>query len=409
MAVANVGSGYISTSSASISVPASATLIIVGAYNVSSEPSAPTLNGVSMTKLGTTTYLGGSRQGVVMYYLANPSTGTQTLASTGASGIVWSAYSGTWGVVLGAVASNPDTSQSSITLTTTVTGTNAWAVAVVVDSAGGETGGAGTTTRVVTPNGVVLADSNGAVAVGSTSLVVNFGSSASKEAGVIAYLLASDSVDVVAYGTHGNQSGTTATTLSPTIATSGSTVVVMVASADTGSDNHGTPTLAGASMTQLQGTIRGVSSPRAVTLWYMENVSSGSKTIQVSPVTIGNRYSWGYFVVSGLLTSSPLDTSTSGTTTTTTSITGTLSLAKNHEFMVMANFNAYNASTNSTLIFSDPNDAQVFYYNDCGPGSTSMTQTAGSAPMNYICAAFKSLSSSGGSSISGLLLMGCGT
>lgn len=392
MAVANVGSGYIASSSASISVPASATLIIVGAYNVSSEPSAPTLNGVSMTKLGTTTYLGGSRQGVVMYYLANPSTGTQTLASTGASGVVWSAYSGTWGVMLGAVASNPDTSQSSITLSTTVNGTNVWTVAVVVDSAGGETGGAGTTIRATSPSGVVIADSNGAVAMGSSSLVVNFGSSATKEAGVIAYLLSTDSVDVVASGTHGNQSGTTATTLSPTIAASGSTVVVMVASADTGSDNHGTPTLAGASMTQIQGTIRGTQ--RAVTLWYMENVSSGSKTIQVSPVTIGNRYSWGYFVVSGLKTSSSLDTSTSGTTTTTTTITGTLSLAQNHEFMVMANFNGYNASTNSTLIFSDPNDAQVFYYNDRGPGSTSMTQTAGSAPMNYICAAFKSVSSS---------------
>lgn len=197
------------------------------------------------------------------------------------------------------------------------------------------------------------------------------------------------------YDTSGKvaQNGSTPTSASPTVATNGSLVLLLISSPTTG-DNYGTPTCGGSNMTQIQAPgITGSGSgsgQRKVQLWYMENVASGSKTIAVTPSSITNRYSWSYAIFSGVATSSSLDTSAKGTTSTTTSVTGTLTLAQANELMIMVNFNAYNASTNSTFVPSSDtqDDAQMFYYNNVGPGSTSMTQSAGSAEMNYIAAAF---------------------
>ena len=188
--------------------------------------------------------------------------------------------------------------------------------------------------------------------------------------------------------TGGPQSGSTTRTENVSVANNGSLVIVAISSA-TSSDNHGTPTLGGVAMTQIESKISG--NQRAGTLWYKANVSAGTHTLSMSPSSISNRYSWGWAVIAGVATSSPLDTSTIGSTTTGTSRTGTLTLGVANALTLLFNFNLYNASTNSTKTFGTEDDHNLFHNtDDKASGSFSMTASYTSSQENsFIMVSFK--------------------
>lgn len=142
-------------------------------------------------------------------------------------------------------------------------------------------------------------------------------------------------------------------------------------------------------MTQIESKISG--NQRAGTLWYMANVAAGSPTIHIAPSSIGNRYSWGWVVISGVKTSSPLDVSAIGSTTTASSRTGSVTTTVANALTLLFNFNLYNASTNSTKTFGTGDDHNLFHNTaDKSAGSFSMTADYTSSQENaYIMAAFK--------------------
>lgn len=160
-------------------------ILFVQAFSLSDAVSAVTYNGTSMTLVNKTSFPGSGRQGTYLYYLIAPSTGSNTIAVTGGTGVGGVSYTGakqTGQPDSSAVANNG--AATSITLTTTVVASGCWLVCAVADGAGGETAGAGTTIRQTDGNGLVLADSNASVGTGSQSLIVNFSSTVN--AGVIA-------------------------------------------------------------------------------------------------------------------------------------------------------------------------------------------------------------------------------
>jgi len=180
--------------------------------------------------------------------------------------------------------------------------------------------------------------------------------------------------------TGGSQSGNTTRTESVSVANNGSLVVVAISSG-TSTDNHGTPTLGGVNMTQVETKIAGFQ--RACTLWYTANVASGTIELSMSPITIYNRYSWGWVVVAGVKTTSPLDVSTSGGNETGTTRTGTLTLGVANCLTLLYNFNLYDAGTNSTKTFGTNDDANLFHnISDKSSGSFSMTATFSSSKEN---------------------------
>lgn len=163
-------------------------LLVVGAISLNDTVTGVTYNGVSMTFIGKTSYPGSARQGVAMYYLLNPASGTNTISVNGSGNVSGFATSYT-GVQQ---SSQPDSSATfnpsnatSITMTTTVVASGCWLVGVQADSVGGETAGAGTTIRQTHPFGLSISDSNGTVGTGSQSLIINWSGSAAN-AGVIA-------------------------------------------------------------------------------------------------------------------------------------------------------------------------------------------------------------------------------
>lgn len=163
-------------------------LLVVGAVSLNDTVTGVTYNGTSMTFIAKTSYPGAGRQGVAMYYLLNPATGTNTISVNGSGNVTGFASSYT-GVNQ---SSQPDSSAvtnpanaSSITMTTTVVATGCWLVAVQADAAGGETAGSGTTIRQTHPFGLTISDSNGTVGTGSQSLIINW-SGTQPNAGVIA-------------------------------------------------------------------------------------------------------------------------------------------------------------------------------------------------------------------------------
>lgn len=184
-AIANTGSGNTTQTagtshSASISVPAGSNIIFVNAWSQFATPTGVTLNGVAMTKIQT----GGNKAGTSfesMWYLVNPSTGTQTLAVTGGggtTGALWSSYSGA--SVTGVPDSSTDYSSVSgatKTISTTVVAANSWLVLTTADNTGNASAGSGTTQRAYNTSWALgIYDSNGTVGTGSQSLQITRGS-----------------------------------------------------------------------------------------------------------------------------------------------------------------------------------------------------------------------------------------
>lgn len=185
---------------------------------------------------------------------------------------------------------------------------------------------------------------------------------------------------------NGVQSGTSTNTKEIYVAKAGSTVVVAISSATSG-DNHGTPTLEGVSMTQIQSAITGTN--RRGTLWYIPNIGVGAHTLSISPSSISNRYSWGFVVLENVKTSSPIDVSAQGGNSTGTSRTASLTLTAANSAMLVWNFNLYDAGTNSTKLFGTGDDHNLFSNCDAkSSGSFSMTATSSSTDNAYVAVAF---------------------
>lgn len=186
---------------------------------------------------------------------------------------------------------------------------------------------------------------------------------------------------------NGVQSGTTTNTKTIHVAKAGSLIAVVISSATAG-DNHGTPTIDGNNMTQVESAITGTN--RRDTLWYYANNSVGSHTLSISPSSISNRYSWGFTVLENVATSSPVDVSGVGGAETGTSRTATLNITQANSAMLVMNYNLYDAGTNSTKVWGTGDDANLFVNADAkSTGNFSMTATSGSSQNAYVAVAFK--------------------
>lgn len=158
-------------------------LLIVFTYGTNDTVSAITYNGIPMTNTGiVTTFLGGGRGGIRTWTLKNPSTGSNTVAITGAfSERIALSYTGvTQGTVVDAsTANNQDVAAStSITCSLTSISSQTWMVMAEVDSSGGESAGTGMTARqTALTGGGIVGDSNGVLAAGSHSMTANMSSS----------------------------------------------------------------------------------------------------------------------------------------------------------------------------------------------------------------------------------------
>lgn len=177
-----------------------------------------------------------------------------------------------------------------------------------------------------------------------------------------------------------------------TVANANSVLVVMVNSARSG-DTCNSATFNGDSLTEIQSEVTGTD--RNLSIWYLLNPDTGTHTLSTN-VSSTHRYSVSYAVVEGLELQAPTD-SDRGEPGSSTSVTGTVDVAA-LSWVMMANFNAYTASTNSTLIPSTNNgdDCQMFYADGVTAQSNfQMTQVTGggSAPMGFIIAAFSELQS----------------
>lgn len=190
------------------------------------------------------------------------------------------------------------------------------------------------------------------------------------------------------YGAPPPQVGTTPRTQAVDVAVDDSLVLLVMSSA-TDSDDHGTPQLDGVNMTKAAPTITGTQ--RCVDLWYKEGVAAGAHTISMAPSSISNRYSWGFMVFSGVAAASAFDGANVGGVSSGTSRTGTITPSVANALTILVNFNLYNAGTNSTLGVGTGDDANAFYNGSDKPASAfSMTATYTSSQQNdYIIAAFK--------------------
>ena len=187
--------------------------------------------------------------------------------------------------------------------------------------------------------------------------------------------------------TSGPHSGSGATEVEVTV-NSGPSLVLLLVSSATASDNHGTPTLEGVNFTKVESTFTGTQ--RCVDLWYIPNISAGTWTLRVAPSSISNRYSYGWAVVNGVKTSSPLNASAAGGTATGTSRTGTVNATVANCLTILVNYNLYTAGTNSTKTFGTGDDANMFHNTaDKASGNFSMTATSSSAENKFVIAAFE--------------------
>lgn len=189
---AELGAGYGgattgSSRSASVTIPAGTDLFVVVAYRgktaagTSVAPTAVTVGGNSMTDVGQTPTGDQNTGWVKMFYYLSPPTGAQTVVANGSAGtneitaFSWIAYSGF------AQSGQPDstgklndTTTTAGAFTTTVVGSECWAVmgATKQDTTQTYTNATGRTAN--TPNGgLITADSNGVVSPGSFTITVN--------------------------------------------------------------------------------------------------------------------------------------------------------------------------------------------------------------------------------------------
>lgn len=149
-----------------------------------------TYNSVPMTFIAKDVAKAGERY-IYLYYLVNPASGSNTIASSGStvSVLFMASYTGA------KQSSQPDNSThgnstgGSITLNLTPVATGCWAVSIDGNELGTRTAGAGVTVR--TTNGS-LGDSNGIIS-GSTSMTWTDGGSGGTMSGVMASFAPVDS------------------------------------------------------------------------------------------------------------------------------------------------------------------------------------------------------------------------
>lgn len=139
-----------------------------------------TYNAVAMTEITRTTFPGAGHAGLVLFYLVNPTTGTNSVAVTssnaGTNGISQS-YTGAaqTGQPDSFNVNNNGTGTTSLTTSTTVVGANCWLVGGSSNDDGGTVGaGAGTTVRADNGQGHAMGDSNATVSTGSQSLIFTY-------------------------------------------------------------------------------------------------------------------------------------------------------------------------------------------------------------------------------------------
>ena len=153
-------------------------LLIVIVGSATDTNTGVTYNGVAMTQVTATSYPGAGYQGLKMWYLNNPASGSNTIAVTSSNaGTNYTAQSFTGcdqtsSVVDSSAVNNNATGTTSLTVTTTVVASNCWLVGGSSNNQGTEVfGGTGTTVRQYTGQGGACGDSNATVSTGSQSLI----------------------------------------------------------------------------------------------------------------------------------------------------------------------------------------------------------------------------------------------
>jgi len=183
----SVTAQHVTPVTATMTISASATMALCAVMNGNGSWTVDTmtLNGVAMTALTNYKITSGSLNNwkVYIYYLANPSTGSQTFScsSSSASGGIY-IVAGTWtgtGSTVEAFHQDSNTSGSTLTNTVTTLTNNAWCMSFASsdDNGGGKpTANSGCTLRKLeaVDNVMGLFDSNGAITpAGSKSFVYN--------------------------------------------------------------------------------------------------------------------------------------------------------------------------------------------------------------------------------------------
>lgn len=174
-----------STYSVTFSLDAAADFLLIGLFGDSNDTfdgaTKPTWNGVTMTLIGKKNAIGGGDRWVYLWFLAGPATGSHTFVATSTvASVVGHAvaqgYSGAkqTGQPDSSVVNEDDTVSGTMTATTTVVAANCWLFLVErhntsVDS----TAGAGANLLLATGTGLAIFDSNGTVATGARTMVVN--------------------------------------------------------------------------------------------------------------------------------------------------------------------------------------------------------------------------------------------
>lgn len=173
-------------------------LILIAGVTYTGSISAATYNSVAMTLLAARTING---QNYAMYYLVNPSTGSNNLSFTSSGvvlGLVGASYTGAKQTGQPDSTNNSQTAGSSATVTDTIINTNCWLIGIGgAQGTGFSTFSSGDTERtqvVDAPNdwGLDISDKNGVVSVGSNSLSWS-ANSAGATGGIVMGLLATDS------------------------------------------------------------------------------------------------------------------------------------------------------------------------------------------------------------------------
>ena len=184
-------SGTSSPTTCNVTVSGSNRLMILRTGSVSDTDTAETYNGSSFTLIGKSTYLGTAREGVALYYLIAPATGTNSLSvSHSSSGKrIWGVnYTGCaqTSPIDSSNADAPGSSATTTVMTTTVVASGCWLVGGCSTDQGGESAGTNTTQRGTGAGGSLYLDSNGTVGTGSQSINCNHPSTSTR-----AYVVAS--------------------------------------------------------------------------------------------------------------------------------------------------------------------------------------------------------------------------
>lgn len=220
-----------------------------------------------------------------------------------------------------------------------------------------------------------------------------------------------------------DDSGTGYATFATTITgvTAGNTLVAFVGHADDNVDdatsgvatNNGSPT----AFTQSGGEARNSGASQSSTVWYLENVSSGSHTVTATMAGGSLQYCRIRVIeVSGLATSSSLEASTEATATTGSPSSGASgSTTSANCFVIGFAQNAFESSPGSTVsagsgyTLSGSNDMMTIEYKSVSSTGTQTATFTGSAGDRTVhVAAFKESGGGGGGSAKRMMTMGVG-